>query len=106
MGDFRIALDVGGDCGIGQMPTIVDNIMGGWPEGILEGWGRHPDEDVEMPDVETERGGARVNGVLTNGVHANGNTHVDNENFGWEGGSAKDRQSLFSLLDECLAIGQ
>ena len=106
MGDFRIALDVGGDCGIGQMPTIVENIMGGWPEGVLDGWGRHPAEDVEMPDVEMERSGARANGVLMNGVHVNGNAHADNENFGWEGGSARDRESLFSLLDECLAIGQ
>ena len=107
MGDFRIALDVGGDCGIGQMPTIVENIMGGWPEGVLEGWGRNPDEDVEMHDAEMERSGARTNGVLTNGVHVNGNVPTDsNENYGWEGGSAKDRERLFSLLDECLAIGQ
>ena len=106
MGDFRIALDIGGDCGIGQMPTVVENIMGGWPEGVLEGWGRHPAEDVEIKDAETERSGARLNGILTNGVHVNGNTHTDNDNFGWEGGSAKDREALFSLLDECLAIGQ
>ena len=108
MGDFRIALGVGGDCGIGQMPTIVENIMGGWPEGVLEGWGRRPDnEDVDMPDAETERSGARVNGVLTNGVHVNGNVHVDgNDNYGWEGGSARDRETLFTLLDDCLAIGQ
>lgn len=106
MGDFRIALDIGGGCGIGQMPTIIENIMGGWPEGVLEGWGRHPNEDVEMQDRDMERSGARMNGVLTNGVHVNGSSHADNENYGWEGGSLKDRESLFSLLDECLAIGQ
>lgn len=114
MGDFRIALGVGGDCGIGQMPTIVQSIMGGWPEGVLEGWGRHTaDEDVEMQDVEPERSsGARVNGVLPNGIHhVNGNAHAhahvdSNENYGWEGGAAKDRGQLLSLLDECLAIGQ
>ncbi|KAF6228407.1 hypothetical protein HO133_008137 [Letharia lupina] len=106
MDDFRIALEVGGACGIGQMPTIVQNIMGGWPEGVLEGWGRHPDEDVEIQDVEMERSGARVNGVSTNSVHVNGNVPADHENYGWEGGSAKDREGLFSLLDECLAIGQ
>lgn len=107
MGDFRIALDAGGDCGIGQMPTIVENITGGWQEGVLEGWGRHPDVDVDMQDAEEmNRSGPRVNGVLTNGVHVNGNVHADHESFGWEGGSAKDRESLFSLLDECLAIGQ
>lgn len=106
MDDFRIALEVGGACGIGQMPTIVQNIMGGWPEGVLEGWGRHPNENVEIQDVEMERSGARVNGVSTNSVHVNGNVPADNENYGWEGGSAKDREGLFSLLDECLAIGQ
>ena len=109
MGDFRMALDVGGDCGIGQMPTIVQNIMGGWQEGVLEGWGRHPDEDVEMQGMAAdnrERSGPRVNGDWTHGVFGNGTAHSDNENYGWEGGSEKDRKALFSVLDECLAIGQ
>ena len=107
MGDFRMALDVGGDCGIGQMPTTVQNIMGGWQEGVLEGWGRHPDEDVDMQDVaDKERSGPRVNGDWTNGVLSNGNPYTDHENYGWEGGSENDRKALFSVLDECLAIGQ
>lgn len=104
MEDFRIALGVGDDCGMGQMPTIVENIMAGWPEGVLEGWGRHPEGESE--EEETARSGARANGVLTNGIHVNGNAGNDNESWGWEGGGAKDRETLFSLLDECLAIGQ
>ena len=103
MGDFRTALSVGGDCGMGQMPTIVKGIMGGWPEGVLEGWGRHPEKGGEE-DIETGR--ARVNGVMTNGVHTNGTTPHDNESWGWEGGGTADRAELNSLLDDCLAFGQ
>ena len=106
MGDFRIALGVGGDCGLGQMPTVVENILSGYPEGVLEGWGGRPDNMEEDEDTGMDRGGARVNGTLTNGVHVNGITSNDNENYGWEGGGAKDREKLFALLDECLAIGQ
>ncbi len=106
IGDFRIAMEVGGSSAMGQMPTIVENIMGGWPEGVLEGWGRHPDKIVEEEE-EMERSGPRANGVLTNGVHVNGAyAGNDNESWGWEGGAAKDREKLFSLLDECLAVGQ
>ena len=106
IGDFRIAREVGGSSAMGQMPTIVENIMGGWPEGVLEGWGRHPDKIVEEEE-EMERSGPRANGVLTNGVHVNGAyAGNDNESWGWEGGAAKDREKLFSLLDECLAVGQ
>lgn len=104
-GDFRIALDVGGDCGLGSMPTIVKSIMSGYPEGVLEGYGRHPDEIDEKED-EMERGGARVNGTLTNRVHVNGNPSNDNENYGWEGGGAQDLKELFGTLDELCAVGQ
>lgn len=104
IGDFRIAIEVGGSSAMGQMPTIVEDIMGGWPEGVLEGWGRHPDTmDHEEVEDEMERSGPRVNGIMTNGIHANGN---ENESWGWEGGGSKDRDKLFSLLDECLAVGQ
>lgn len=106
IGDFRIAMEVGDSSAMGQMPTIVENIMGGWPEGVLEGWGRHPDAIQEEED-EMERSGPSVNGVMTNGVHVNGAyASNENESWGWEGGAAKDREKLFSLLDECLAVGQ
>jgi len=103
VGDFRIAMEVGGSSAMGQIPTIVEGIMGGWPEGVLEGWGRHSDAVDEVED-EMERSGPRVNGVLTNGVHAYAGN--ENESWGWEGGAARDRAKLFSLLDECLAVGQ
>ena len=105
-GDFRIALGVGGDCGLGQMPTVVENILSSYPEGVLEGWGEHPDRMEANEDNGMDKGGTRVNGTLTNGVHVNGTTSTDNESYGWEGGGAKDREKLFALLDECLAIGQ
>lgn len=105
LGDFRVALGVGGDCGMGQMPTVVKGIMGSWPEGVLEGWGRHSDP-VDEVEEEMDRSGARTNGILTNGVHVNGVSANDNENYGWEGGGTKDRERLNSLLDDCLAFGQ
>lgn len=106
MGDFRIALGVGGDCGLGQTPTVVENILSNYPEGVLEGWGGHPDEMEVDEEDGMNKGGARANGTLTNGVYVNGTTSTDNESYGWEGGGAKDREKLFALLDECLTIGQ
>lgn len=107
VGDFRIAMEVGGSASMGQMPTIVENIMGGWPEGVLEGWGRHPDVGDEEQKDEMERTGPRTNGVMVNGNSVNGvSAGNENESWGWEGGGAKDRERLFSLLDECLAVGQ
>ena len=105
IGDFRIALEVGGASAMGQMPTVVESIMGGWPEGVLEGWGRHSDAMEEVED-KMEQSGPRLNGVMTNGVHAKGAYADENETYGWDGGAAKDREKLFSLLDDCLAIGQ
>lgn len=104
LGDVKLALEMGGDRAIGQMPTVVESVMGAWPEGVLEGWGRHPDFLDE--EDEMERSGPRVNGVLTNGVLTNGISHSDNDNWGWEGGAARDRDKLFSVLDDCLAVGQ
>ena len=106
LGDFRIALGVGGDCGMGQMPTAVEDIMTNYPEGVLEGWGRHLDRRETTEEEIMEKSGARTNGIRTNGVHINGAASNENENFGWEGGGAKDRQQLNSLLDDCLAYGQ
>ena len=104
MGDFRIALGVGGGCAMGQMPTVVSSIVGGWPEGVLEGWGRHTGRIEE--EEEMDRSGARMNGVKTNGIHTNGTAAYENESWGWEGGGAADRAKLNSLLDDCLTIGQ
>ena len=105
LGDFRVAFEVGGSNAIGQFAPIVEGIMNGWPEGVLEGWGTHPD-DIEEEEEELAHTGPALNGVPTNGAYANGVFASDNESYGWEGGTAKDRDNLFSLLDDCLTIGQ
>jgi len=107
MSDLRLALEVG-DCSLGQMPDVVQHVMGGWPEGVLEGWDDLP-EGSEQANEEIRRpmDPPRTNGVLTNGVHVNGiGKTEDNESYGWAGGGADDRKQLFSVLDQCLSIGQ
>ncbi|KAL9125760.1 MAG: hypothetical protein Q9217_005079 [Psora testacea] len=114
MGDLRVALGIA-DCSLGQMPDIVNDIMSGWPEGVLEGWDVHPDEtDLDVPrSVEKVH---KINSTLTNGLRANGVLHAPGTNSlrrhhepgidQWPGSGTDDRTQLFSLLDECLAVGQ
>ncbi|KUJ15722.1 uncharacterized protein LY89DRAFT_685672 [Mollisia scopiformis] len=104
MADVRTALELG-DCGLGQMPMMVQQIMLGYREGEVEAWDdySYPDSHVrivgEDADGDIEMGG--VNG--TNGI--NGHTYDrDNEDWGWEGCEGEDKSTLDSLLDSCLAI--
>lgn len=105
MGDLRLAIGIGG-CELGQMPGTVAAIMGGWEEGILEGWGRRQDDPTDDGD-ETERSGPRIKGLPngTNGNIAETEADADDVNWGWEGGAPADRSLLYSLLDDVLAIG-
>lgn len=104
MGDFRVALSVG-NCALAQMPIVINDVMGGWPEGVLEGYGRQP--EVRHEEVDTGVEGSRTNGIIVNGNHVNGITHKDtNESTGWYGSGDEDQEQLFSVLDDCLAIGQ
>ncbi len=107
MGDLRLAVGIGG-CELGQMPGVVKGIMGGWEEGVLEGWPRNGeamenDEEFE----ETEMGGARTNGIVTNGGYlpSDDHTELDDGDWGWEGGGPADRAELDLLLDDVLAVG-
>ena len=153
--DLRVALSIT-SCSLGSMPDIITDVLGGWPEGVLEGWEtQHPASndqplDLEMADGLTngislppppsdEQQRKLMNSVgnsanfLTNGL-PNGigpSTHVGlrtgaGDGLGgaggalangsargeepgileWEGSSSHDRQELFGLLDQCLAIGQ
>lgn len=103
MGDLRLAVGIGG-CELGQMPGLVKGIMGGWEEGVLEGWARKGDVvDVEMEDME--RGGARMNGVTNGGYAADDEMEIDDGDYGWEGGGPADRMQLNWLMDEVLAVG-
>ncbi|TGO08313.1 hypothetical protein BTUL_0215g00160 [Botrytis tulipae] len=111
MADVRTALEIS-DCGLGQMPVVVQQIMFGYQEGELEDWnaftrlgpqGRIITEDE---DGDIEMGGLEVNG-LTNGVngHAIDEPLSDIEDWGWEGAEYQDRAALDMVLDSCLAIG-
>ena len=107
MADVRTALEMS-DCGLGQMPVVVQQIMFGYREGELEAWDDYSwPEDYgrivgEVHDEDIEMGG--MNG--TNGINGvNGHHYDEVEDFGWEGGEFEDKTSLDNLLDSCLAIG-
>lgn len=105
MGDLRLAIGVGG-CELGSMPGVVKAVMGGWQEGILEGWAemreanRMQVDGEEEEDEEGRRPGPRVNGVKSD-------MDLDpmEEDWGWEGGGAADRSRLHSLLDDIMTVG-
>ncbi|KAI9883311.1 MAG: hypothetical protein M1823_004933 [Watsoniomyces obsoletus] len=72
------------------------------------------DLDLEMDDDGEEDGNGGIGGKVDEnggigiggmGVGGGGSKVDENEDFGWEGGSARDRKALNRLLDECLAIG-
>ncbi|KAH8602195.1 transcriptional regulator of RNA polII, SAGA, subunit-domain-containing protein [Bisporella sp. PMI_857] len=105
MADVRLALEMG-DCNLGQMQVVVQQIMFGYQEGELEAWdeymwtrgrsyqvGHIVGEDV---DGDTLMGG--MNG--TNGLNGQ---HEEDDDWGWEGAEDDDRAGLDSLLDSCLA---
>ena len=104
MSDLRLALEVG-DCGLGQMPTVVQKVMGGYLEGELEDYGREEGEDGQRGGLTEHTNGVKV---ITNGVNEvhGEEPSIDESDWGWEGGGPTDREKLNSLLDECLAIGQ
>ncbi|KAI9048646.1 hypothetical protein LZ554_007477 [Drepanopeziza brunnea f. sp. 'monogermtubi'] len=105
MADFRSALEIG-DCGLGQMPVVVQQIMMGYREGEVESWNdyswpdTHPRVVGEDIDADIEMGG--MNGM--NSIHGYGFDQEVDE-WGWEGGETEDKSSLDSLLDSCLQIG-
>ncbi|CAL3967546.1 hypothetical protein PZA11_003817 [Diplocarpon coronariae] len=103
MADVRTALELG-DCGLGQMPVVVQQIMMGYREGEVESWNdcswpdTHPRVVGEDVDFDIEMGGM-------NGSSANGHGYeMDVDDWGWEGGEVEDKVSLDSLLDSCLQI--
>lgn len=97
MGDLRLALGVGG-CELGQMPGIVKNIMGGWPEGVLEGWAKPlGDEEAEVEMMPTR--GPRTQGI-SNPAEAE-----DDQQWA-EGAGPRDRAALNALLNDVLGGGR
>jgi len=109
MADVRTALEMG-DCNLGQMQVVVQQMMFGYREGELEAWDDYSWPDNydpgkvlgEILDEDTVMGGMHgVNG--TNGINGHHEEAIDD--WGWEGGEYEDKTGLDSLLDSCLAIG-
>ena len=110
VGDMRIALELGAGS-LGQMPEIVSGVMGGYPEGVLEGWGQHSYLDA----LPKENGASPLpngNAALTNGFHTNGFNGLPSAiegqseiSTGWQGGGEEDRKQLLSALSDCLNFG-
>lgn len=112
MADVRTALEMG-DCGLGQMPVVVQQIMSGYREGELEAYNDFSwpdnygpellvdgirDEDVQMGGMNGANGVSKVNGLKE--VH---DLPPEIDDFGWEGGEHESKTTLDNLLDSCLA---
>lgn len=89
--DLKLALNLGGGL-LGQMPLVVDQIMGSYDEDELELERR--DHVGQIWDKVDETEGP-------NGVD---DMDIDEAEWEWEGGTAVDREQLGSLLDECLSM--
>ncbi|CAG8950007.1 hypothetical protein HYFRA_00004340 [Hymenoscyphus fraxineus] len=107
MADVRTALEIS-DCGLGQMPVIMQQIMFGYREGELEAWndytfleGHEPENATEL-DGDIEMGGMNTSEPV-NGI--NGHAYESDVDSGWVGGESEDKTDLDNLLDSCLAIG-
>jgi transcriptional coactivator HFI1/ADA1 len=108
MADVRTALELG-DCGLGQMPVVVQQIMLSYREGEVEAWDDYswPENYNPAPlydhegDADVEMGG--MNG--TNGVNGVNGHHEPDDEWGWEGVETDGGSALDNLLDSCLAVG-
>jgi transcriptional coactivator HFI1/ADA1 len=112
MADVRTALEMG-DCGLGQMPVVIQQIMSGYREGELEAYndfswpsgygpGTAVDEDSDADVSMSGMNGANgVNGV--NGLKEHHDLPGELDDFGWEGGELESKTALDNLLDSCLA---
>jgi transcriptional coactivator HFI1/ADA1 len=99
--DLRLALNLGGAL-LGQMPLVVEEIMGAYDEDELE-LERHGYIEELREKAETDKKSAAMITAATtetNGVDA---MDIDDE-WEWEGGTLTDRDQLNSLLDECLSL--
>ncbi|OMP81489.1 Transcriptional coactivator HFI1/ADA1 [Diplodia seriata] len=113
MGDLRIAVELG-DSYLGQVPLIMAGVMNA----------RYYDGesyDAERMDIDDYRASKNsavaarlpngmavngVNGTTSNGVPRDPDEMMIDDDWGWQGASAKDRETLNSVLDDILAVGQ
>lgn len=116
--DLKIVIK-SGDTSLGQFPNVLHRISDGYEEGeyeyMMEQARQNAEEDEEprhyakaLPTVSDNDGDIRMNG-LTNGVIGvnghNGHAKDDEDDWGWDGGSAAHRLKLHEALEECLSIG-
>ncbi|KAK5093045.1 hypothetical protein LTR16_007600, partial [Cryomyces antarcticus] len=89
-----------GDEYLEQVPLIADKIMsGGYLDGELEG---REGENDEPPKLSLAVNGASAANANAKGVKDE--EMLDEDDWGWAGGTASDRDALMSVLDECLAF--
>lgn len=110
MADVRTALETG-DCGLGQMKAVVQQLMLGYREGELESWEDYslPGEDGSILRANTDKDMLMSNTLeYVNGTEAagpDGNKQIDDgDDWGWEGVSSTDANNLDALLDSCLEV--
>lgn len=127
MHDLKLALSVG-DVGLGQYPLSMGRVMTSYDEGEYEAYQERRRENLEWRQqqqaAERDRhakmaaaGAAAAVGedLVMSDVHAvNGGflngfdgmlDEDENDDWGWDGGSAASRALLADSLDSCLAIG-
>lgn len=107
MADVRTALEMG-DSGLGQMGSVMEQIMFGYREGELE----LRDDHAYLPGYEpqkTEDNDIQMGGTynLTNGIsgHHAEDEDLETDDWGWGGGDQESRIALDGLLDSVLAGG-
>lgn len=113
MHDLKLALTIG-DVGLGQYPLTTGRIMTSYEDGEYETYQERRQENSEWIEKErvAESEHAKAAGLpqdttMTDGIEVNGFGHYDedeNEDWGWDGGSAASRSQLLESLDSCLAV--
>lgn len=87
LGDIRFALGSAA-CGLGSMPDVITDVLSSWPEGISESFGQFAVEAMNLDVIEDQEIEEQKDYL----------THA------WTGSNYTDRERLFGVLDDCLAI--
>lgn len=101
MADVRMALELG-DCGLGQMPVVVQQIMLGYREGEVEIWDEYSwPHNLETGFIIDDDGDVDMGGIDRGNVFSG--HYSDPDDYGWQGTEYDDKFSLDNVLDSCLA---
>jgi transcriptional coactivator HFI1/ADA1 len=105
--DLQMCVDVGTHgLGVAGARAMVRCAALGIDDELM--FGERGEEDEDDHDVPPAK--PLTNGVVTNGVHHNHHEDEDEEmvdvddDYGWAGGSARDRGELDGILSGCLEI--